>query len=84
VTTISGRRTEQQFGGGAIGVAGNTVSGSEGNGVVEFTGTFTSISFTTTFENFYVFTVGRNDAAQAPEPAALVLVVTRKSIHTEC
>ena len=63
------------FGGGAITVSGNTVSGNEGNGVVEFTGTFTSISWTDTPENYYSFTVGVNEpTSTVPEPASLALL----------
>jgi len=62
------------FGGQAITVAGNTVSGIEGNGVVQFNGTFSSISFTSTNENFYGFTVGRNGPVGAvPEPETWAL-----------
>ena len=65
-----------QFGGGPIVVNGNLVSGAEGNGVVQFTGTFSSISFTSTPENFYAFTVGVNGpvTSPVPEPTALLLV----------
>ena len=64
-----------QFGGSAIGVVGNVVSGIEGNGVVQFTGTFSSISWTNSFENFYAFTVGTaGTAATVPEPATLALL----------
>lgn len=65
------------FAGSTITVAGNVVSGNEGNGVVQFTGTFTSISWTNSFENFYAFTVGMNGPTEeqpAPEPASLALV----------
>lgn len=62
------------FGGSAINVIGNVVSGNEGNGVVEFIGTFNSISWTNSFENFYAFTVGTNvPTQQTPEPASLAL-----------
>jgi hypothetical protein len=61
-----------EYGGGAITVSGNDVFGSEGNGVVQFTGTFTSITWTNpTYENWYGFTVG----IEAPEPAAWVLML---------
>jgi len=64
-----------QFGGSAITVAGSLVSGNEGNGVIQFTGTFTTISWTNTFENFYGFTVGTAQGSSAvPEPATLLLL----------
>jgi hypothetical protein len=66
------------FGGSAITVSGNTVSGQEGNGVVQFTGTFSSISWTDTPENFYEFTVGINGVAgptaSVPEPLSVSLI----------
>jgi len=64
------------FGGQTITVNGNTVSGSEGNGVVQFTGTFGSISWTNTFENFYAFTVGLNGPIGAvPEPETYAMLL---------
>jgi hypothetical protein len=71
-----------EFGGSAISVAGNVISGQEGNGVVQFTGTFSSLSWTATFENFYGFTVGVNGPTGSdgggdrtvPEPTSLVLI----------
>lgn len=60
-----------QFGGVPLSVVGNVVSGAEGNGVVQFTGTFSSISWTNTFENFYAFTVG---TAGVPEPSTVLLL----------
>lgn len=65
-----------QFGGLAITVAGNDVSGREGNGVVQFTGSITSFTFTTTFENFYGFTVGTAGGAPTgvPEPSTMLLL----------
>jgi hypothetical protein len=66
-----------QFGGGPIVVNGNTVSGHEGNGVVQFTGTFSSISWTDTPEFFYAFTVGVNGPTSAvPEPTSLALLAS--------
>jgi hypothetical protein len=63
------------FVGGAITVSGDVVSGREGSGVVQFTGSFTSISWKDTFENFYGFTVGESGAvASTPEPATLTLL----------
>jgi hypothetical protein len=64
-----------QFGGGPITVLGNVVSGNEGNGVVQFTGTFGAIAWTTSFENFYAFTVGKAAASTTvPEPATLAIL----------
>ena len=65
------------FGGLPITVSGNTVSGREGNGVVQFTGTFSSISWTDTPENFYGFTVGTAGTpgpGPVPEPQTTALL----------
>jgi hypothetical protein len=64
------------YGGAAIIVSGNTVSGQEGNGVVQFTGTISSISWTNTPELWYGFTVGASESAPlpAPEPSSLALL----------
>jgi len=75
--TVQAGGPNSQFGGSAITVAGNVVSGLEGNGVIQFTGTFTSLSWTNSFENFYAFTVGLNEVpgtSAVPEPASMVLV----------
>ena len=67
------------FGGSPIVVVGNVVSGREGNGVVQFTGSFSSISWTNTPENYYAFTVGLNGPlgpeppTAVPEPTTLTL-----------
>ena len=50
VPTLQAGGPNSFFGGASLTVAGNTVSGVEGNGVVQFTGTFSSISWTDTFE----------------------------------
>jgi len=65
-----------QFGGTPINVIGNLVSGNEGNGVVQFTGTFSSISWTNSFENFYAFTAGTAGTAtpSIPEPTTMLLL----------
>jgi hypothetical protein len=61
------------YGGGSITSSGETVSGEEGNGAIEFLGTYSSISFTTPqYEDYYAFTVGSN--ATAPEPGTLSLI----------
>lgn len=57
VFVAGGKSTE--YGGEPIIVSGNTVGGQEGNGTVEFVGTYTSISFKTPEkEGWYGFTVG--------------------------
>jgi hypothetical protein len=48
-----------EYGGGAISVLPNGVYGTEGNGTLLFSGTFTTISWTNpTYEDWYGFTVG--------------------------
>jgi len=67
-----------EFAGTSISVSGNTVSGSEGNGTVEFLGTFTSISWRNPLaENYYGFTVGiggGGSVSAVPEPGTWALV----------
>jgi hypothetical protein len=63
------------YGGGPITVSGNVVSGMEGSGIVQFTGTLTSLSWTNTPEFYYGFTVGEAGTASAvPEPASFALL----------
>jgi hypothetical protein len=70
-----------EFGGSALTSTGSVVHGNEGNGLVQFTGSFDSITFTTpTFENYYAFTVGYDatltgggGTPAVPEPATLSL-----------
>jgi len=65
-----------EYGGGAIVVSGDTVSGQEGNGTVQFMGTFSSISWTTPeFEDWYGFTVGAPASSSVPEPASWALLL---------
>jgi hypothetical protein len=58
-------------------VTGNTLTGTEGSGVVEFVGSFTSISWTTTGAEFWNgFTLGEPDQASGvPEPATSASVL---------
>ena len=59
--------------GTCLSVTGNTLNGTEGDGVVEFIGTFSTLSWTTTGGEFWNgFTIGVAGAAtsSAPEPAA--------------
>ena len=63
------------FGGNPIGVSGTTVTGVEGNGTVQFIGTYTSLSWTNpTREDYYGFTVGVVQAP-VPEPETYALML---------
>lgn len=67
--TLVGGGPSTEFAGSSLTVNGQDVNGSEGNGILQFDGTFSSISFTTpTFENYYAFTVGY-DATLTPPPS---------------
>jgi hypothetical protein len=59
------------YGGSSIIVDGNTVAGNEGNGVILFEGEFDSLSWTSTNENWYGFTVG---STSVPVPGAIWLL----------
>ena len=73
--TLQAGGPNSQFGGSSITVDNNVVRGNEGNGVVQFNGTFSSISWTDTPEFFYAFTVGVNGpSSSVPEPSSLVLL----------
>lgn len=65
-----------EYGGSAITRSGFTVNGREGNGTIQFTGTYSSIEWTNpTYENWYGFNVGIADvgATAVPEPGQLLL-----------
>ena len=52
----------------------NVLSGMEGSGTVQFTGTFTSISWTTQGdETYHGFTLGLPQASSVPEPSSITL-----------
>jgi hypothetical protein len=78
---ILGGGPSTEFAGSAITSTGSIVHGSEGNGLVQFIGSFDSITFTTpNFENYYAFTVGYDATltgggtpGPVPEPATLSL-----------
>jgi hypothetical protein len=69
-----------EYGGSGLTKSGTDVLGAEGNGVVQFIGTYTSITFTTpTYENYYAFTVGEDQTLTSglgatPEPGTLSLL----------
>jgi len=76
--TIEGGGATNQFGGSTIFVGGacpaNAVCGIEGNGVLQFNGTFSSITWTNPVgEEFYAFTIGVTGGS-VPEPATLSLL----------
>jgi hypothetical protein len=76
--TVLGGGINNEFGGSGLTALGSVVSGQEGNGLVQFMGSFNSISFTTPqFENYYAFTVGYDatltNPPAVPEPATLSL-----------
>ncbi len=65
-----------EYGGSSIVVSGSDVSGSEGNGTVQFIGTYSSISWTNpTFENWYGFDVGVAGVSAVPEPGSMGLLL---------
>jgi len=70
--TIESGGPSNEYGGASIYRCGTAaVCGAEGNGTVQFDGTFTSLTWTTpTFENWFGFTVG----VAIPEPASIVLL----------
>jgi len=80
--TIVAGGPSTEFNGSTITKSGNNVLGAEGNGTIIFSGTFSSLTFTTpTFENFYAFTVGYDATATGgtppvPEPGSLALLGT--------
>jgi hypothetical protein len=65
-----------EYGGSAITVGGNTVYGTEGNGTVQFIGTYNSISWTNpVYEYWYGFDAGVAGVAAVPEPETYVLML---------
>jgi PEP-CTERM motif len=77
---VLGGGPSTEFGGSALTSTGSVVHGTEGNGLVQFIGSFDTITFTTpNFENYYAFTVGYDAnltpgiPSTVPEPATLSL-----------
>jgi hypothetical protein len=71
--------TSVEFGGSSITAAGNTVNGVEGNGTIQFSGTFSQISWTNPqFESYYAFTVGvaGTTPSPIPEPRTYIMIGT--------
>jgi hypothetical protein len=67
--SLLGGGPSTEFNGTGLTSSGSVVSGREGNGLVEFLGSYNSITFTTPqSENYYAFTVGY-DATLTPTPA---------------
>ena len=67
--TIQSGGPSVEFGGSSITAAGNTVNGNEGNGTIQFNGTFTQLTWTNPqFEFYYAFTVGAAGTTTAPIP----------------
>jgi hypothetical protein len=63
-----------EFGGNALTLSGVTVSGVEGNGSIQFLGTYSSISWTNPqYEDYYGFNVGVTGVV--PEPTAMLLAL---------
>lgn len=70
-----------EYGGSSIYTGGtcpaNAVCGAEGNGTIEFNGTFTTLTWTNpNYENWYGFDLGIAGVAKTPEPASLLLLAT--------
>ena len=66
-----------EYGGGSISVSGNDVFGTEGNGTVQFIGTFTSLSWVNPVaEDWYGFNVGVPGATGVvPEPGSMGMLM---------
>jgi len=65
------------WGGGSLVQSGNSVTGLEGNGLLQFSGSYTDISFTTpNYEYYYGGTVGAMSNVNAvPEPETYALML---------
>jgi hypothetical protein len=63
------------WGGGSLTQNGNSLTGVEGNGLLQFHGSYTDISFTTpNFENYYGITAGSLVTA-IPEPETYAMLL---------
>ena len=69
--TVQGGGPSSEYGGTALYINGEDVEGSEGNGIIQFNGDFSSITFTTPqYENYYAFTVGEDQTLTSQLPSA--------------
>jgi hypothetical protein len=77
-TVLSNNNTSCAYWGcGSYTQSGNTLTGTEFSGTIQFAGTFSSLSISTDpGENWHGITVGADAVAVAPEPASLVLMGT--------
>jgi hypothetical protein len=74
-TILSGGPSNAYGGGSVYAISSNELGGMEGNGTIEFAGTYTSISWTVGGEEFWHgFTIGIAGVSTVPEPSSLVLV----------
>ena len=70
--TIESGGPSAEYAGNPITASGETVFGIEGNGTIQFNGTFSQISWTNpVYEDWYGFTVG----APVPEPATWAMML---------
>lgn len=81
--TVQGGGPSNEYGGTALYISGENVKGNEGNGIIQFNGNFSSITFTTPqYEGYYAFTVGEDQdltsqlpgGSPVPEPESLSLL----------
>jgi hypothetical protein len=73
--TIQAGGANAEYGGSSIVQAGNSILGTEGNGTIQFNGTFNQISWTNpTFENWYGITIGVQAAVPEASTWAMLLM----------
>jgi hypothetical protein len=77
-TVVSNNNVQCPYWGcGLYTTSGNTITGKEFSGTLQFTGTYSSISFATDpAENWHGITVGAEAVVATPEPASLTLLGT--------
>jgi hypothetical protein len=72
--TIQAGGANAEYGGSSIVKSGNSIFGTEGNGTIQFIGTFSQITWTNpVFENWYGVTVGVQ--AAVPEPSTWAMLI---------